>query len=320
MEHVFGPVPSRRLGRSLGIDPIPLKTCNWNCIYCQLGRTSPPSRERGDFGVSAEDVVAEVRAFFAAHGPDAADWVTFVGSGEPTLHRHLGWMIREVKALTTLPVAVITNGSLLWDPRVRAALAAADAVMPTVSAGTERLYLRIHRPAHGLTFERFVEGLVAFRQAYEGRLWAEVMLLDGLNDGDDALAALAALLRRVAPDEIQIVLPTRPPSVADVAPACPAAVRRAARVLGDVAPVVVPTETPATGADDGALDDRLVGVVRRHPMTEEELARAMGVEDPAVLREALTRLRGEDRVQRVERCGRAYWTAAEARFGSRPGR
>nr|MBN1229190.1 radical SAM protein [Anaerolineae bacterium] len=199
MNYVFGPVPSRRLGQSLGIDTIPLKTCNWNCVYCQLGRTQPLINERREY-IPRKTILAQVRDALAAHRPGDIDWVTFVGSGEPTLHSGIGWLIQEVKAAGSLPVAVITNGSLLYLAEVRDALAAADAVMPSLDAGTVELYRRINRPHPEATFERLVDGLIAFRHQYGGKLWIEVMLVRGLNDTEPALQDIAAVLRRVNPD------------------------------------------------------------------------------------------------------------------------
>ena len=308
MRYVFGPLPSRRLGRSLGVDPIPLKTCNWNCVYCQLGRTSPLTSERAE-PVPAEDVVADVAAYLEAHGEQGVDWITFVGSGEPTLHARLGWMIREVKALTSRPVAVITNGELLSDPRVREELRAADAVMPTISAGTEAAYLRIHRPAHGSSFERFVDGLVAFREVFEGQLWAEVMLLEGFNDSEEELRAIAAICRRVRPDAIQLVLPTRPPTVPTVQAASPEAIARAVAILSEVAPVSAPTETPVVEAGNGSLDEAIVGLVQRHPMTDEELRSALTSYGAAEVDASIARLRAEARIGPHERGGRRYWSS-----------
>lgn len=170
MQYVFGPVPSPRLGQSLGIDPIPFKTCNWNCVYCQLGRTAPLTNERRDY-FPPDEILTQVKMALDAHQPGEIDWVTFVGSGEPTLHASLGRMIRQVKSLTHVPVAVITNGSLLYLPDVRDELLAADAVLPTLDAGSEALYRTINRPWPELTFERLVEGLITFRQAYARKLW-----------------------------------------------------------------------------------------------------------------------------------------------------
>ena len=140
---------------SLGIDPIPLKTCNWNCVYCQLGRSTPLVNERKNYYVP-EAILAEVQAVLAAHRPGDIDWITFVGSGEPTLHASIGPLIRQVKTLTDLPVAVITNGSLLYLPEVRQELSAADAVLPTLDAGNAHLYRKINRPWPRLTFERLL--------------------------------------------------------------------------------------------------------------------------------------------------------------------
>jgi len=143
MKHVYGPVPSRRLGQSLGVDPVPLKTCNWNCVYCQLGRSKPMTNERKDY-FPPDEIVTEVKEVLAAHKPGDIDWVTFVGSGETTLHASIGFLIRQVKMLTSLPVAVITNGTLFYRPEVRQELVAADAVLPTLDAGNEKLYHKIN--------------------------------------------------------------------------------------------------------------------------------------------------------------------------------
>ncbi len=145
MKYVFGPVPSRRLGQSLGIDPVPLKTCNWNCVYCQLGRTRPLINERKNF-FPPEEIIDQVKEASEAHKPGEINWVTFVGSGETILHASIGEMIHQVKTLTTLPVAVITNGSLLYLPEVREELLEADAVLPTLDAGNAILYRKINRP------------------------------------------------------------------------------------------------------------------------------------------------------------------------------
>jgi len=181
MNYIFGPVPTRRLGQSLGIDPVPLKTCNWNCVYCQLGRSKPMANERKDF-FPADEILAEAKNALLSHQPGEIDWVTFVGSGETTLHASLGWLIREVKKITKLPVAVITNGSLLYKREVRQELLAADAVLPSLDAGTPELYQHINRPYPGLSFESLLDGLIAFSEEYQGNLWVEVMLVKDIND------------------------------------------------------------------------------------------------------------------------------------------
>ena len=207
MKYVFGPVPSRRLGQSLGVDTIPLKTCNWNCVYCQLARSQPLINKRENYS-PPDEIVMEVRQALEAHKPGEIDWVTFVGSGEPTLHTRIGWLIEQVKTLTDIPVAVITNGSLLYDPQVRDELAAADAVLPTLDAGTSKLFRQINRPHPTATFEWLARGLVDFRRKYSGQLWIEVILVHDLNDTEQALRDIASILHQVEPDEIHISLPT----------------------------------------------------------------------------------------------------------------
>ena len=210
MKAVFGPVPSRRLGQSLGIDPVPFKTCNWNCVYCQLGRTAPFTLERREY-VSRTEILEQVQEVLASHAPGEIDWITLVGSGETCLHSELGWLINAVKQETEIPVAVITNGSLLHLSEVRYELQAADAVLPSLDAANERLYRKINRPHRSLTLDMLIGGLKAFRAEYRGQLWVEVMLIKDLNDGERDLQALAAVLEQVQADEIHLPQPTPPP-------------------------------------------------------------------------------------------------------------
>lgn len=315
--HIFGPIASRRLGRSLGIDPVPLKTCNWNCIYCQLGRTSPHSPARDEY-IDADEIIDQFREHLADHGEESFDWITFVGSGEPTLHARLGWMIREVKKLAHKPVAVITNGALLSDPQVREELRVADAVMPTVSAGTEETYLRLHRPAPGLDFRSFTTGLITFRDMYEGELWAEVMLVAGHNDEEDELVALRDLLQRMRPDEIQVVLPTRPAAVPAAQPAQLPQISLAIRILSAAAAVGARDKTsplPEVRAAGSDLHEVLAGLVQRHPMTEAELTRTMSHWSPDAVRTALVTLTEAGRIRSVERGGQRFYSSAKAIYG-----
>lgn len=317
MKVIFGPVPSRRLGQSLGIDTIPLKTCNCNCVYCQLGRTRPVTNERKAY-YPREVILAEVRQALVAHKPDEIDWVTFVGSGEPTLHSDTGWLIREVKAITELPVAIITNGALFYQPEVRQELMPADAVMPTLDAGTADLYRRINRPHPEVTFERHVQGLVAFGCEYKGKLWPEVMLVRGLNDTEEALRDIAAILQRVDPQEIHISLPTRPPAETWVEPPDEEGLMRAQAILGDIARVIHPAHGTfdLSGYEDGAeaLMDAVVGIITRHPMNEEDLLQTLERWSPGTVKATLSRLETSGRAQVVERYGLRFWSAAPSYY------
>lgn len=314
MQHVFGPVPSRRLGQSLGVDPIPFKTCNWNCVYCQLGRTTPLTNVRRDYFPPGE-IVAQVKAALESHRPGEIDWVTFVGSGEPTLHASLGRMIREVKKLTAIPVAVITNGSLLCLPEVRDELMAADAVLPTLDAGNEKLYRAINRPHSSLTFNSLVDGLIAFRSAYAGKLWLEIMLVQGLNDSEEALGEIAALVKRIRPDEVHINLPTRPPAEPWVKPPDEEGLMRATALLGDIAHVVHPAEGSFDLSGCAGVAEAVVAIITRHPMAEEELLRTLDRWRPAEVQQALADLESHGGARVIVRYGRRFWAAAAGRYG-----
>ncbi|MBN2116435.1 MAG: radical SAM protein [Anaerolineales bacterium] len=313
MKYVFGPVPSRRLGQSLGIDTIPLKTCNWNCVYCQLGRTVPLTNERREY-YPREEILNEVEQALTAHKPGEIDWVTFVGSGEPTLHSSMGWLIRRVKELTKLPVAVITNGALFYLPELREELAAADAVLPSLDAGSAGLYRKINRPHPDITFERLVDGLIAFRKEYLGKLWMEVMLVRGLNDTEEALREITTVLERIRPNEVHINLPTRPPVETWVQPPDEEGLMRALAILGGVARVVHPAEGSFDLSGAESVVDAIVGIITRHPMREDELRRALEKWTPGQVDKALEQLSSSGQAQAVERYEMRFWSASPAHF------
>lgn len=313
MKHVFGPVPSRRLGRSLGIDPVPHKTCNFNCVYCQLGRTSPLERRRRAF-FNVSDIVAEIASALDRQAVDSIDWITFVGSGETTLFSRLGSLIRYVKSFTDVPVAVITNGSLLYLPEVRNELCAADAVLPSLDAGSERLFARINRPHRDLSFDRHVAGLIEFRREFKGRLWVEVMLLGRVNDSPSDLRGISKILERVEPEEIHISMPTRPPAEPWVGLPSPESLERAAATLGSVAKVLQPIDVEVESGIDEELAVAVLSIVRRHPMQESELVRNLARWVPARVIRTLATLAACGKIVDIERLGRRFWCAADARF------
>ena len=313
MNYIFGPVPTRRLGQSLGIDPVPLKTCNWNCVYCQLGRSIPMVNERKDF-FPADEILAEVKNALLSHQPGEIDWVTFVGSGETMLYASLGLLIREVKKLTRLPVAVITNGSLLSKREVRQELLAADAVLPSLDAGTPELYQRINRPYPGLSFESFLDGLISFSEEYQGNLWVEVMLVKDLNDTEDQLSSIASVLKRIKPDEIHIMQPTRPPVETWVKPPSDDGLRRALDILGDTARVIHPASGSYDLSGGKTIVEAVVGIVTRHPMREEELVETLKNLTPGDVTATLSTLAESDKLQVVERNGVRYWSASPSYY------
>lgn len=208
-KHLFGPVPSRRLGRSLGVDPVPFKTCTYDCIYCQLGPTTNKTLRREPF-VSPQEVQAEITDWLQEGG--TADYITFSGSGEPTLNSHLSQMITTVKELTEIPVAVLTNGSLLWMSEVQEAVMKADLVLPSLDAGDEHVFRYVNRPHRQITFERMVNGIVEFTARFPGAVWLEVFLLAGFTGIPSEAEKIAVLAKRIRPARVQLNTVTRPPA------------------------------------------------------------------------------------------------------------
>ncbi len=206
--HLFGPVPSRRLGISLGVDLVPLKTCTLNCIYCECGPTTHLTVTRKSYA-PLDGVKAELDHYFEHH--PTPDYVTFSGSGEPTLNISIGAVIDYIKTLNPdLPVAVLTNGTLLGDQQVRDELKKATIVMPSLDAAIPETFIKLCRPYKTIRVDRIVDGLARFRQEYKGRLWLEIFIAPGLNDTETELGALKQAIKRIAPDEVQLNTLDRP--------------------------------------------------------------------------------------------------------------
>ena len=214
-QYVYGPVPSRRLGRSLGVDLIPFKTCTYDCIYCQLGRTTNLTVRRDEY-VPVDAVVADVERRLAELDTPP-DYVTLAGSGEPTLHSRLGDLAAAIRRRTDVPLAVLTNGSLLSEPAVADALAEVDLVVPSLDAGTAAMWRRVNRPHPDLDWETMLGGMERFAHRFAGEVWLEVMILKGLTDTESDVSAIAMLARRLRPDRIQLNTAVRPAAEEDVA-------------------------------------------------------------------------------------------------------
>ena len=240
---------------------------------------------------------------------------TFVGQGEPLLCAGLGELIRQAKALTDIPIAVITNGSLLFLPEVRAALYPAAIVLPSLDAADEATFRRLNRPWPRLHLADIMAGLVAFRDEFEGQLWVEVMLVKGLNDSEGVLSELAAALRRVRPDQIHLNVPIRPPAEAWVEAPDQAGLIRAIAILGQVATLMTPTAGAFHLDETLPVEAALVEIIRRHPLRETELIETLDQagQNPAQVQATLARLAASEQVYRQLYRGQAFW-----RFAGRP--
>ena len=208
-QHIFGPVPSRRLGISLGVDIIPYKTCSLDCLYCECGRTTNLTCERQSF-FPPQLVLDELN--MAVAGIPHLDFITFSGSGEPTLNSDLGWLIAEIKKASPVPLAVLTNGTLLFREDIRRDLLRADVVLPSLDAATAGGFARINQPHPGLDLNRIIDGLVVFRKEFPGKIWLEVFIVKGINDSREEIRALQNALLRIKADKIQLNTLDRPPA------------------------------------------------------------------------------------------------------------
>lgn len=210
-KHLFGPVPSRRLGMSLGVDLIPHKICSLNCVYCECGRTTNLTHERKEY-VPTKDVLSELKDYFN-NNPDP-EYITFSGAGEPTLHLHIGEVLGFLKRLRPqIPLAVLTNGSLFGDSEVRKELMPADLVLPSLDAATGAAFRKINRPARNFTIDKYIQGLIDFSNEFEGEIWMEVMILPGYNDDLDNIDALKEALLKIKLNRIQLNTLDRPGTV-----------------------------------------------------------------------------------------------------------
>jgi wyosine [tRNA(Phe)-imidazoG37] synthetase (radical SAM superfamily) len=207
-KYLFGPVPSRRLGISLGVDLVPKKVCSLDCVYCEVGKTSKHTTERKEY-IPYDKVIAELEDYFRTN-PDP-DFITFSGSGEPTLNSRIGDVIHFVKnRKPEIPVAVLTNGTMLYDKAVQEELMQADLLMPSLDASTRDVFERINRPAPELDFNRYIQGLIEFGVKFKGKIWLEVFILPGYNDNEQELKELKDIIEKIKPDSVQINTLDRP--------------------------------------------------------------------------------------------------------------
>jgi len=339
---LYGPVPSRRLGLSLGVDLLPFKTCSMDCVYCQLGSVPRTVIRRREF-VPVAKVLAQVRA--ALGSGRWIDAVTFSGSGEPTLHSGIDRIIRGIKRMTAIPVVVLTNSSTLVTPAGRKAIAGADIVVPSLDAATERVFARVNRPHRGLSAAKIIAGLVELRKTFRGQIWLEIMLVKGVNDGPAHLRALKKAAERIRPDRVQLNTVVRPPAERTARALSPADMDRIRKFFGEKTETLVrgikhssapisqmstaEPPRPECGGNDpqtksGApaavasfkdagqscgpedLEAAVLATAGRRPVTAADLSRSLGV-PAADIRKLAARLEREGRLRSVRHDGRVYF-------------
>lgn len=206
-KYLYGPVPSRRLGRSLGVDIVPFKVCTLDCVYCQLGKTIDKTIERDDYG-PIEPILSELKK--AIDEGLQADFITIAGSGEPTLNSRLGELVDGIKKITKIKVAVLTNGTLFFRRDVRADCAKADVVMPSLDAGDEKTFNRINRPHNDINIKNVISGLSQFRKEFTGKIWLEILFVEGINTSPGQIAAIKDAIAMIGPDKVHLNTAVRP--------------------------------------------------------------------------------------------------------------
>jgi len=275
LKYIFGPVPSRRLGRSLGVDLVPYKTCTFDCVYCDLGRTTHKTVSRQSY-VPPEEIQGELELYLSVLDKKP-DYITLSGSGEPTLNTDIGETIRRIKEITSTPIAVLTNSSLLSLNEVRMDLSEADVVLPSLDAITPASFEYINRPHQSLKIEEIISGLIQFRKEYRGQIWLEVVFCRGINDDKEEIERLKGVIERIQPDRVQLNTPVRPPAEDFAFPLTLGQLEEIRKTLGDKAEIISEFAAPLGEEFNSVKDTEILNLIKRRPCTTEDISKALGL-------------------------------------------
>ncbi len=305
--HLYGPVPSRRLGFSLGVDFIPFKTCSLDCIYCQLGHGLKTTILRQAF-IPAKDVLAEIKKKISSGV--RIDFITFSGSGEPTLNTEIGLLIRELKKITDIPVAVLTNSTLLQKDEVRQALLSADLVVPSLDAVTKDVFEKTNHPHPSLKVKDIISGLKKFRREFKGKIWIEVLLIKGINDSPLHLKKLKMVLEELHPDRVQLNSVVRPPAESFARPLLLDELEKIRDFIGGQCEIIATFDKSAQDLVQKSEEENILSMVQRRPMTLVDMASSLGLHRNKVMKHLQILLeKGDIRLIRHE--GSVYYEPAK---------
>jgi wyosine [tRNA(Phe)-imidazoG37] synthetase (radical SAM superfamily) len=275
--YLYGPVPSRRLGRSLGIDLVPHKICTYDCIYCQIGKTTEKTLTRKEY-IPVKEILEEVERFLK-EGTASIDHLSLSGSGEPTLHSKISSVIEGIKTITSIPVAVLTNGSLLYKKEVRRDVLRADVVLPSLDAVSSKVFMKINRPRPGFSVGKVIEGLVEFRKVYKGQIWLEILFCKGVNDSKDELLRMKKALDRIQPDRIHLNTVVRPPSEKWAAPLNREEMEEIKTFFGERASIISEFDRHPPALSDMDMQEEILKILKRRPLSLEDLSKGMGIRE-----------------------------------------
>lgn len=282
-QYIFGPVPSRRLGLSLGIDVTPYKICPYDCIYCQLGRTTRRTVEREEY-LPTDAILEEIN--LKLDEPVKIDFITFSGSGEPTIHANIGEIIDHIKARTSVPVAVITNGGLLSQNSVREALMGADVIIPSLDAGDRKMFQKINRPSPEIRFEEMVEGLIRIREEFQGEIWLEVFLLEGINAKESDVEKISQWVKEIRPEKIQLNSVDRPPAERSARRCSEEELIRLSRLFHQKVEVIGGFRSQGRGGVEklrsGKIMDEIMAIIRRRPCRLDDLSHGLRLDSSEI--------------------------------------
>jgi len=275
MAQIYGPVPSRRLGFSLGVDIIPFKICSLDCVYCQLGRTTNKTLERRKYTM-ADQVLKELEGVLKEGRK--VDYITFSGSGEPTLNSNIGRMVNRVKKMTSIPVAVLTNGTLLYQPQVREDLLEADLVIPSLDAASQNIFERVNRPYPSLKTNEIISGMSTFSKEFEGKLWLEIMLVKGINDSLEEIKKMAQAIEKIDPDKIQLNTVIRPPAEKFAQALNIEDLKRIREILGkEKCGIIAKFKGARQKAYKKDIEGRILKTLQRRPLTIGDISYFLGL-------------------------------------------
>lgn len=278
---IYGPVPSRRLGFSLGVDLVPYKVCSYNCIYCQIGTTPETTIERKPY-ISSEIILSQL--FDRLKDGIKPDYITLGGSGEPTLNSEISDIIKVIKSKVDIPVAVLTNGSLLMNEDVRKDLSDADVILPSFDACDERTFLNINRPHTSLVFKKIANGLIEFRQIYPGEIWLEIFIVKGVNDTESTIKKYKQWTDKFAPDKIHLNTAVRPTAELDVHTVPEDILNNFCNILGENAEVIAPFKKETTNKKMIDTGKEILSMLTRRPCTLSDISSGLGLHQHEVLK------------------------------------
>jgi wyosine [tRNA(Phe)-imidazoG37] synthetase (radical SAM superfamily) len=277
VKYIYGPVPSRRLGRSLGVDLVPKKICTYDCIYCQISRTTLQTVERKEY-VPARAILRDVKQAIREVG-EQMDYVACAGSGEPCLNSAIGEVIAGIKRMTSIPVAVITNGSLLYLEQVRQDLLLADCIMPSLDAVTPAVFQSVNRPHPSVEITKVIEGLVALRKEYKGQIWLEILLCRGVNDTPQEIEQLQQAIRVIRPDRVQLNTVVRPAVESYASALTMEQMEQVRSALGKEVEIIADFQGHGHLVPSEEIEEKIIRIIERRPETSEDLAKALGLHE-----------------------------------------